>query len=235
MSELTWDTLYIDHAGEYEILVSHEDYQQALVEAIQRIQPLAGRIAAEFGAGTGRVTGLLAGRVRRLHAFDLSTPMLRVAQDKLGRDAWKNVSLTVADSRRMPCRSGWADLAIEGWAFLHIAVIFPQDWQVQLARALDEMQRLVRPGGKMILIETLGTGESTPKVVPFFRKVYDFLEAERGFAPIDIRTDYCFGTIEQIKQVVIPLFGQEMLERLVRIRAGWVLPECTGLWWREVN
>ena len=63
------------------------------------------------------------------------------------------------------CRSvrAWADFAIEGWAFLQIAVWHPQDWQVQLDRALDEMQRVVRPGGKMILIETLGTGESVPK------------------------------------------------------------------------
>jgi hypothetical protein len=97
------------------------------------------------------------------------------------------------------------------------------------------MQRLVRPGGRLILIETLGTGETEPKVEPFFRQVYDFLEAQRGFTPLAIRTDYCFETLAQINQVVVPLFGGEMLERLIRIDSGWVLPECTGLWWQEVE
>jgi ubiquinone/menaquinone biosynthesis C-methylase UbiE len=234
MSELTWDTLYTDHAGAYEVLVSHEDYLGNLPHAIQAIQPLAGQVGVEFGCGTGRVSGLLAGSVRRLHAFDFTASILQLAQQKLYLRNWKNVSLALADSRRMPVRSGWADFAIEGWAFLQIAVWNPHDWQNQLGRASAEMGRLVRPGGKLILIETLGTGESTPKVTPFFRTVYDYLESQAGFIPLDaIRTDYRFETLEQIRQVVLPLFGQEMLARLVETQAGWVLPECTGLWWRN--
>jgi len=235
MSGLGWDTLYRDHADAYELLVSHEDHQGNLLRAIQAIQPLDQKVAAEFGAGTGRLTSLLASHVRRLHAFDLSPAMLRVAWGKRRSYGWRNVSLVLADSCRMPALPGWADFAIEGWAFLQIAVWHPQEWQSQLCLALDEMQRLVRPGGRLILIETLGTGESTPKVVAFFQEVYDFLEKERGFASFDIRTDYCFETKEQIQQVVVPLFGQQMLDRLVRTEAGWILPECTGLWWRDVG
>jgi len=48
--------------------------------------------------------------------------MLRLAQVRLHLRNWPNVSLTLAGSRRMPVRSGWADFAIEGWAFLQIAV-----------------------------------------------------------------------------------------------------------------
>jgi ubiquinone/menaquinone biosynthesis C-methylase UbiE len=233
MSELTWETLYREYAGFYEVLVSHEDYQGNLLRAIQSIQPLAGQVSAEFGCGTGRLTGQLAGSVRRLHAFDFTESMLRLAQRKQSLLGWNNVSLALADSRCMPVRSGWADFAIEGWAFLQIAVWHPEDWQAQLGHALDEMHRIVRPGGKLILIETLGTGETTPKVTPFFRTVYDFLETQAGFTLLnEIRTDYRFETLEQIHQVVLPLFGPEMLERLVETEAGWVLPECTGLWWR---
>jgi ubiquinone/menaquinone biosynthesis C-methylase UbiE len=234
VSDLTWDTLYTDHADSYELLVSHEDYQGSLPCAIQSIQPLAGTLAVEFGCGTGRVTGLLSGLVRRLHAFDFTASMLRVAQANLRRNNWNNTTLALADSRQMPVCSGLADFAIQGWAFLQVAVWNPDDWQIQLGRALDEMHRLVRPGGRMILIETLGTGESVPKVSPFFRAVYDFLEGQRGFVQLNIRTDYCFETLEQVHQVVVPLFGPAMLERLVKTGAGWVLPECTGLWWREV-
>jgi hypothetical protein len=51
------------------------------------------------------------------------------------------------------------------------------------------------------------------------------LEAQYGFTPLDIRTDYRFETIQQVSQVVLPLFDQEMLDRLVKTGAGWVLPE----------
>ncbi len=232
MTALSWDNLYTEHTDAYELLVSHEDYRGNLLPAIRQIQPLAGTVAVEFGAGTGRITGLLAGHVRQLYSFDFTESMLRLAQARQHQHGWKEVSLALADSRRMPLRPDRADFAIEGWAFLQIAVWHPQDWQVQLGRALDEMQRVVRPGGRMILIETLGTGESVPNVSPFFREVYDYLEAEGCFSPLAIRTDYRFKTLEQIRQVVVPLFGKEMLERLVRTGAGWVLPECTGLWWR---
>jgi ubiquinone/menaquinone biosynthesis C-methylase UbiE len=233
MTSLTWDNLYTEHADAYELLVSHEDYQGNLVAAIERIQPLAGTVAAEFGCGTGRVTGLIRPRLQRVHAFDLTTSMLRVAQGKQRRLGWSNVSLAVADSRDFPTRSGWADFAVEGWAFLQIAVWHADDWQTQLGRALDEMRRAVRPGGKMILIETLGTGERVPNVPPNFREVYDWLERERGFTPEAIRTDYRFETLDQVREVVLPLFGEKMLATLIQTEAGIVVPECTGLWWRE--
>ena len=70
-------------------------------------------------------------------------------------------------------------------------------------------------------------------MIPFFRSVYDFLEAEAIFTPLAIRTDYRFETLAQIRQVVLPLFGPEMLDRLVETDSGWLLPECAGLWWRD--
>jgi ubiquinone/menaquinone biosynthesis C-methylase UbiE len=232
MSPITWDNLYTDHADVYELLVSHEDYQDHLIQAIKNIQPLTGTVAAEFGCGTGRVSGLLAGRVRRLHAFDLTRSMLRMAQNKRNRLGWDHVSFVQADSREMPVRAAWADFAIEGWAFLHIAVNHPANWQFQLGRALDEMRRVVPPGGKLILIETLGTGQTEPNPAAKYREVYDWLEREQGFCPKAIRTDFLFEAMQQVQEVVIPLFGEKMLDVLIPSDAGIIVPECTGLWWR---
>jgi ubiquinone/menaquinone biosynthesis C-methylase UbiE len=232
---MDWSNVYTDFAAEYELLVSHEDYQGNLPAAIRDLQPLEGRRAVEFGCGTGRVTGLLAGSLRELHAFDLTPAMLQIAAGKKVRHSWVNVHMALADSRYMPLAGGWADFAIQGWAFLHIAVWHPDDWQIQLGRALDEMRRLVRPGGRMILIETLGTGETAPNPAPAFRVVYDWLEQVRGFRASAIRTDYRFETMEQVEQVVLPLFGEAMRPRLERTPQGIILPECTGLWWREAD
>jgi ubiquinone/menaquinone biosynthesis C-methylase UbiE len=231
MSPITWENLYTEHADAYELLVSHEDHEHHLVPAVEKLQPLKGAIAAEFGCGTGRVSGLLANRVQRLHAFDLTRSMLRVAQEKRIRPGWEHVTLVQADSRSMPVCTAWADFAIEGWSFLHIAVQNPSDWQFQLGCAVDEMKRVVRPGGKLILIETLGTGQTEPNPAARYREVYDWLEKERGFQPVAIRTDYLFETMDQIRNVVIPLFGEKMLDVLIPSDAGIIVPECTGLWW----
>lgn len=233
MSNLSWDTLYTDHVDAYEILVKHEDYQGNLIRSIQSIQPLDGFKGVEFGCGTGRISGLLAESVQMLVACDFTDAMLRVAQAKRRRSGWSNVHQVLADSRRMPFQNDWADFAIEGWAFLQIAVWNPDTWQFHLGHALGEMERLVRPGGRLILIETLGTGETIPRVPNSFRKVYDTLEEQYQFYPLALRTDYCFETKEQIRQVVVPLFGMEMLERSIKKGTGWVLPECTGIWWKE--
>jgi ubiquinone/menaquinone biosynthesis C-methylase UbiE len=234
MSPITWDNLYTDHADAYELLVSHEDYQDHLIRAIENIQPLTGTIAAEFGCGTGRVSGLLADRVQRLHAFDLTRSMLRVAHDKKKWLSWDHVSFVQADSRSMPVRGSWADFVIEGWSFLHIAVHHPEDWQFQMERALNEMRRVVRPGGKLILIETLGTGQTEPNPAAKYREVYDWLEREQGFRPEAIRTDYLFESMQQVREVVVPLFGEKMFDVLIPSDAGIIVPECTGLWWLAV-
>jgi ubiquinone/menaquinone biosynthesis C-methylase UbiE len=231
---MNWDNLYTDHADEYELLVSHEDYQGYLLQSIENIQPLTGTVAAEFGCGTGRVSGLLADRVQRLHAFDLTRSMLQVAREKKNRLAWNHVSLVQADSRAVPVRESWADFAIEGWSFLHIAMQNPGDWQFQFGRAIAEMMRVVRLGGKLILIETLGTGQTEPNPEAKYREVYDWLEREQGFRSEAIRTDYLFESIAQIREVVVPLFGEKMFDVLIPSDAGIIVPECTGLWWLAV-
>src|SRR5262249_57569695 len=71
--------IYEHHAEWYDRLVSREDHPGALLPAVLRVCPLDGARIVEFGAGTGRVTRLIASRARRVHAFDRSLPMLYLA------------------------------------------------------------------------------------------------------------------------------------------------------------
>jgi predicted TPR repeat methyltransferase len=67
---------YNEQARQYDDLVRREDYQHNLLPAIQRWVNLEGKIAADLGAGTGRVSELIAPFVRQLYSFDLSMAML---------------------------------------------------------------------------------------------------------------------------------------------------------------
>src|SRR5262245_47854362 len=91
--------VYSRDAERYDLLVSREDHAGNLLPALARIVPLAGRVVVEPGAGTGRLTRLLAPHVRRVVALDRSRPMLEVAAARVRAAGHANVGLTLADNR----------------------------------------------------------------------------------------------------------------------------------------
>lgn len=221
-------TIYAHHAAAYQRMIDYEDYQGSLLPALDRIRPLAGLDVVEFGAGTGRLTVLLTPLVRRLWAFDGSTHMLSQAAARLGEAR----RLAVADNRRMPVAASCADLAVEGWSFGHLTGWYPATWRDEARRALDEMQRVLRPGGTAILIETLGTGQESPRPPSDgLAAFYELLESARGFQREWIRTDFRFESAAQGAELTRFFFGDELADRLLAADSR-ILPECTGLWWR---
>jgi ubiquinone/menaquinone biosynthesis C-methylase UbiE len=183
--------IYREQAAQYELLVSREDYQQNIFRALNQIIPFAGLTVTELGAGTGRLTCMMAPVVKHVHAFDHSSHMLSVAAEKLAMGGQKNWTVAVSDHRAMAMKTGVADVAISGWSVCYIVVDNPENWQVELAKGLSEMRRVVRPGGFLILLETLGTGYGQPEPPVHLLDYYAYLEAH-GFQRSWIRTDYRF-------------------------------------------
>ncbi len=229
----TFEEIYAQHADLYDALVKREDYQGNILPALQAIRPLAGLDVIEFGAGTGRLTCLLAPIVKTIHAFDASEHMLDVAVARLrelGRDNWW---ADVADNRALPVADASADLSIQGWSFGHFCGWFPERWQYEIGRAVNEMLRVLRPEGVAVILETLGTGCETPQPpTDELAAYYAWLEDDLGFSSTWIRTDYRFESLEEAETLTRFFFGDELAEAVVQ--NNWViLPECTGVWWRE--
>ncbi|NJL56819.1 class I SAM-dependent methyltransferase [bacterium] len=74
----------------------------------------------EFGAGTGRLTRLLAPIVKHIRAFDASAHMLETAAQTLTNLGVMNWSVEQADNRSLPVAAASADVAIAGWSFGHM-------------------------------------------------------------------------------------------------------------------
>jgi hypothetical protein len=94
-----------------------------------------------------------------------------------------------------------------------------------------EIQRVLRPGGTVIIFENFGTGAETPDPPDFLQAYYNALVQEYGFEHRWIRTDYQFADVEEAEQLTRFFFGNEIADKAVN-KHGVHLPECAGVWWR---
>jgi ubiquinone/menaquinone biosynthesis C-methylase UbiE len=221
--------IYDQHADQYDRLVSREDCQNNILRTLRQIVPLDGVDVVELGAGTGRLTRLLAPQVKSILAFDASHHMLGVAAAKLEKGGWQNWQVGVADHRHLPTCDRTADVVIAGWSICYLVVWHEETWRDEVNRALAEMRRVLRPGGTIVILETLGTGRETPHVLDSVAAYFPFLE-NAGFSSTWTRTDFQFESLEEAETLIHFFFGEEMAARVVKEQLV-TLPECTGFWY----
>ena len=224
--------IYQSEGDRYQALVSREDYQGNIARAIAEIVSVEGLDVLDLGAGTGRLTLLLAARVNSIRAFDVSAEMLRVCRQRLVASGLSNWQVDVADHRRLPVPEHSVDLIVSGWSVAYLVVWNPETWRTELETWLDEMKRVLKPSGKIILFESLGTGNETPIQLEHLQNYYPWLD-EAGFQNKWIRTDYQFESVEEAADLAGFFFGAERADR-IREEGLVILPECTGVWWRAV-
>lgn len=224
--------IYQSEADRYEALISREDYQGNIQRAIDEIIKVDGLDIIDLGAGTGRLTLMLAPRARSIRAFDASGEMLRVCREKLLASGSSNWQVAVADHRWLPVRDHSADLVLSGWSVSYLSVWDPQNGRGELDRWLMEIHRVLRKDGLIILFESLGTGNESPIRLGHVESTYQWLD-DNGFQNKWIRTDYRFESIHEAEELSRFFFGDELGEK-VRQNEWTVLPECTGVWWRSI-
>ena len=101
-----------------------------------------GETVVEVGAGTGNFLALFAGVAGRRIAVDLTPSMLEQARRHEGLD------LVAGDGRRLPLRSGSADLVTSAQALHHVP---------GPAAVVKEMRRVARPGGRVLIVDQVAT------------------------------------------------------------------------------
>jgi len=227
----TEKAVYKKHADQYERLIQREDYQGNILREIEKLVLLKDLDVVDLGAGTGRLTRLLAPYVRTMRAFDNSAHMLEVAAKSLKKMGLTNWETGVADHRNIPARDNSSDLIVSGWSFCYLAVWGGEGWKSALDDGLKEIRRTLRPGGKVVIFETMGTGNEEPNPPEHLAGYYDWL-AEVGFRSSWLRTDYQFASLDEAEELSTFFFGEEMGAKVVKEK--WqILPECTGIWWRS--
>jgi len=224
--------IYQSEADRYEALISREDYQGNIRRAIDEIINVDGLDVLDLGAGTGRLTLLLAPRAKSIRAFDAAAEMLRVCRERLIASGFSHWQVQVADHRQLPIPDHSADLAVSGWSVSYLAVWNPEQVNEELDKWLSEMTRVLRKDGMIILLESLGTGNETPIRLEHVEPAYQWLEAN-NFQTKWIRTDYQFASVEEAANLAGFFFGEDMAAQVLKNQSA-ILPECTGVWWRKI-
>ena len=225
--------IYQSFADRYAALVGREDYESRLLPAILAVTSLLGKDVLELGAGTGRLTRLIAPLAGRLTGTDLSLHMLSYGKSLLAGSTPGCWSLNLASHLALPYANDSADLVIAGWSFCYAAIDQGESWQAGLERALGETARVLRPGGVLLLIESLGTGFEQPNRPPVLVDYLAYLD-EHGFDSTWIRTDYCFRDRAEAESLTRFFFGEAPMP-MWETEQGVIVPECTGLWWRDFS
>jgi demethylmenaquinone methyltransferase/2-methoxy-6-polyprenyl-1,4-benzoquinol methylase/ArsR family transcriptional regulator len=98
----------------------------------------------DLGTGTGRMLELLAPLADRAVGIDQSPAMLAVARARLERAGLRNVQLRQGDIYAVPVERNGYDLVV-----LHQVLHYLDD----PGRALREAARVLRPGGRLLLVD----------------------------------------------------------------------------------
>ena len=155
--------IYESEASTYDVLVSKEDYQGNILPALDGICSVENKVIVEFGAGTGRLTRLLAQKAKFIHAYDAYPAMLQEGRLRASKLGVENISFTLGENKSLPVSDSSADLTIAGWTFGHCTSWRPNTWKEEIELVIREMKRITRKSGFALILETLGAGHESPE------------------------------------------------------------------------
>jgi SAM-dependent methyltransferase len=224
-----YQLIYETEAERYQRLVEAEDHLGALPRALRQLVTLVGAQVVEVGMGTGRVTRLLLDAGATVTGYERSPAMMAVARRLLG-DRFEGHVLDVREAVLLPAS---ADVALAGWVLGHFCEWYAEERLSEINAVLDKMWGALKTGGTLIILETLGTGSERPSPPNAeLAAYYRFLESSWGLERQELQTDYRFDSVESALASIGFFFGTDLATR-VRERNWSIVPEWTGLWWRQ--
>lgn len=133
----------------------------------------------ECACGTGAISVSIAPKCRRLIATDFAAGMLRQAAKKCRK--YENVVFRKADITAIKCKDNRFDKVVAG----NVIHLLPNPEQ-----ALHELERVVKPGGRIIIPTYInmskGTGTAAVKFITLlgadFKRQFDFESYKQFFA-----------------------------------------------------
>ena len=117
---------------------------KGLAEAMIKVLPF--RVVADLGSGEGTLSQLLAQRAEKVIAVDISEKMVAFGQQLAREHDLPNLEFRIGEIEAPPIGDAEVDLALLSQALHHAG---------HPPRALAEAFRILRPGGRLIILDLL--------------------------------------------------------------------------------
>jgi SAM-dependent methyltransferase len=132
------------------------DPDRKVLEALERITPVSGRRIADVGTGIGHYPMLLARRTGRMYGIESDPELLAEARRRASASHQPNIRIVEGVGTSLPLRDGAVDIVLTG-------AIDPDDAALP---AIDEAMRVIRPGGRLVVIGYYGRDDMAALLEP---------------------------------------------------------------------
>jgi SAM-dependent methyltransferase len=132
------------------------DPGRKVLAALERIVPLSGKRIADVGTGIGHYPMLLARRTARTYGIESEPALLEEARNRATAAHQPNIRMVEGEPTALPLRDGAVDVVLHG-------LIEADDGWLP---AINEALRVIRPGGRLVVIGYYGRDDVGPLLEP---------------------------------------------------------------------
>jgi SAM-dependent methyltransferase len=178
------------------------DPDRKVLAALERIVPLSGKRIADVGTGIGHYPMLLARHTGRTYGIESEPELLDAARIRAGQAHQPNIRIIEGKPEALPLRDGAVDVVLHG-------LIEADDAYLP---AIDEALRVLRPGGRLIVMGYYGRDDVGPLLDPeVVRNAHEATQRRTGWW---LRHDFKIKVVHARFDLHDEATAQELLVRL---------------------
>jgi ubiquinone/menaquinone biosynthesis C-methylase UbiE len=193
-----WGPEQVDLLG---LMTQAIDPEQRISSAMQAIAPLKDRVLLDVGAGVGDRTILYARLAAHVYALEPDPEALPILRGRVKSSGASNVTVVPAGAEAIPLEDNCVDVAYATWSYFFGPGSEP---------GLLEVERVVRPGGDIVVVQNYGHDEVSHFWAPRESECEGWPPwfIDHGFSYQVVDTVWSFRTRDEALAVLEFLWGE---------------------------
>lgn len=136
-------------AEAYEKFSKSEDINNLIQKYLKEEYDFSNKIILEIGAGSGKFTGFLSDRSKKVYAVEKIESLLLINKEKHKKK--NNVEFILSDIKDVKLEKNSIDYVFAGWSLTSMRDIYDQ--------VFANLYQILKPNGKIIIVENGGQDE----------------------------------------------------------------------------
>lgn len=136
-------------AEAYEKFSKSEDINNLIQKYLKEEYDFSNKIILEIGAGSGKFTGFLSDRSKKVYAVEKIESLLLINKEK--HKTKNNVEFILSDIKDVKLEKNSIDYVFAGWSLTSMRDIYDQ--------VFANLYQILKPNGKIIIVENGGQDE----------------------------------------------------------------------------